>query len=78
MDNKTTITFAQALAAHLESRGLTQRHLALMLDVTDGMVSNYLAGRREPGARLIQRLGDVLEARVRYRPGKGWRFKVKC
>ncbi len=76
--NTEQTTFAQALAAHLESRGLTQRQVAVMLGVTDAMISHYMTGRKAPGAELIQRLGDALEARVRYRPGKGWRFKVKC
>lgn len=65
-------TFAQALAAHLESRCLTQRHLAQMLGVTDGMVSRYLTGYREPGAKLIERIGNVLDAYVSYYPETGW------
>jgi len=65
-------TFAAALSAHLASRSLTQRHLALMIGVTEGMVSNYLAGRREPGAKLIERISEALEASITYTPGVGW------
>jgi len=69
---KKPTTFAAALSAHLASRSLTQRHLAIMIGVTEGMVSNYIAGRREPGAKLIERIGEALEASIIYTPEAGW------
>jgi len=78
MDNETTATpatFAQALSAHLASRSLSQRHLAMMMGVTEGMVSQYLTGKRQPGVPLIQRIADALEARAEYRPSLGWAFE---
>lgn len=65
-------SFAQALAAHLESRGLTQKELATRMGVTEGMVSQYLAGHRNPGLDLIQRIADALESKLDYTPGVGW------
>lgn len=74
-NDKTASTFAQALAAHLESRGLTQRDLAIRLGVTDGMVSHYLTGRREPGEKLMKRIADALEAKIECRPAAGWNIE---
>lgn len=65
-------SFAQALSAHLESRGLTQKELATMIGVTEGMVSQYIAGHRKPGLDLIQRIADALESKLDYTPGVGW------
>ncbi len=67
--------FSSALSSHLADSCITQREFAKMMGVTEGMISNYLAGRREPGLKLIERIAQALDAKLEYTPGMGWRLE---
>lgn len=49
------------VSARLKAKGYRRLDLARMLDVSEGAVSNYLAGRREPSLNQIKEIARMLD-----------------
>lgn len=62
MSNPTD--FPAALKREMERRGLSQSELAKLAGVSQGAVSMWLGGTREPGASALFRLADALGVKV--------------
>ena len=50
----------------MAEKRITQRALAEMLDVTQGTIGHWLAGRREPDLTMISALAAALDLDVAY------------
>ena len=60
VNESTPAPILAALRAALDEEGWTQRDLARAIGATDAQVSDWLAGRKQPGAATLQRMADAL------------------
>ena len=59
------------LANLIRSRGLSQKEVALKTNLTEGAISHYLKGDREPKGAILLSIANVLELQpttLRVRP----------
>lgn len=56
--------FPAILRQTLDERGLSQRWLAEKADITEGSISRYINGDREPKLDALCRIGDVLHMSI--------------
>jgi transcriptional regulator with XRE-family HTH domain len=57
--------FREQIIAAMKSQGVTRSDLARRLGVTPGFVSNYLNGRKSPGADVMERFSAALNLKPR-------------
>ena len=50
----------------LKSKNMTQRDLAIKLDVTEVTVSRWLSGERDPSIETLHRIADALDTPTSY------------
>lgn len=53
-----------------KEKGLKQRDLAKMIDVTQTQISYYESGKTQPGPLALSRIADVLETSTDYLIGR--------
>ncbi|MBQ1671038.1 MAG: helix-turn-helix transcriptional regulator [Treponema sp.] len=58
------------LANLIRSRGLSQKEVALKTNLTEGAISHYLKGDREPKGAILLSIANVLETTTDYLKGK--------
>lgn len=62
------MSFGQRLKLAIKYRGLTQKDVALAMQVTPQNLNQYIRGRRQPSKDFISKLAKTLEFEVRYTP----------
>lgn len=60
----------ERLKALREEKGITQGHLAKMLNVSRSSVANYETGAREPDIACIEDVADLFQVSVDYLLGR--------
>lgn len=63
-------TFKERFAALLKARGLSQKEIAQKTSLTEGAVSHYLKGDREPKGAILLNIANALETSTDYLTGK--------
>jgi transcriptional regulator with XRE-family HTH domain len=61
--------FKNRFANLIRSRGLTQKELALKTNLTEGAISHYIKGDREPKGAILLSIANVLETTTDYLRG---------
>ena len=61
--------FPERLKAIRDSRGITQRHLSEVLNITISTISHYENGTREPSIEILIQMAEVLNVSVDYLVG---------
>lgn len=62
--------FKERFAALLKARGLSQKELAQKTSLTEGAVSHYLKGDREPKGAILLNIANALETSTDYLSGR--------
>ncbi len=62
--------FKTRFAALIQTRGLTQRELADKTRLTEGAISHYLKGDREPKGAILLAIANALETTTDFLNGK--------
>lgn len=62
--------FKERFAALIKERGLSQKELAQKTNLTEGAVSHYLKGDREPKGAILLSIANALETSTEYLSGK--------
>ena len=62
--------FKERFAALIQTRGLTQKELAQKTNLTEGAISHYLKGDREPKGAILLNIANALETSTDYLSGK--------
>ncbi len=63
-------TFKERLAALIKERNMTQRQLAEATRLTEGAVSHYLKGDREPKGAILLNIANALGTSTDYLSGR--------
>lgn len=58
------MSFSENLKTAREKKGLTQRELARLLNVSPSLVTMYETGTRKPSFEMLCALGQCLEVRI--------------
>ncbi len=61
--------FKERFAALIKERGLSQKELAQKTNLTEGAVSHYLKGDREPKGAILLSIANALETSTDYLKG---------
>ncbi|WP_406033730.1 helix-turn-helix domain-containing protein [Treponema saccharophilum] len=63
-------TLKNRLAALIKERGLSQKELAQKTNLTEGAISHYLKGDREPRGAILLNIANALDTSTDYLSGK--------
>ena len=61
--------FKERFAALIQERGMTQKELAQKTNLTEGAISHYLKGDREPKGAILLGIANALETSTDYLRG---------
>ena len=61
--------YRERFAALIQARGLTQKELAQRTNLTEGAISHYLKGDREPKGAILLNIANALETSTDYLKG---------
>lgn len=62
--------FRERFSALIQLRNMTQKELALKTNLTEGAISHYLKGDREPKGAILLNIANALETSTDYLSGK--------
>ena len=70
MDNNATTSFSAVMSALRRERGLSQRHAAADMGISQALLSHYENGAREPGLSFVCRACDYYGVSADYILGR--------
>lgn len=69
-ENMAGGVFKERFAALIKTRGLSQKELAQRTNLTEGAISHYLKGDREPKGAILLNIANALGTSTDYLSGK--------